>query len=151
MKVLEDEQICGDLLACLSGTKQQHSHDPARRVDAITQAVVAVRRHGHRLSQQLMQLFTSSIFQVERVACNRKRVHKPQSIAVSGQQLSVFQGRNCSGAKWCQVIPSSTKCCRLAHKLAQVFGVCLGNKYRPVCLHTVWACQITATQESAHV
>ncbi|KAL0055388.1 hypothetical protein WJX82_011614 [Trebouxia sp. C0006] len=42
MKVLEDEQICGDLLACLSGTKQQQSHDPARHVDAITQAVAAV-------------------------------------------------------------------------------------------------------------
>lgn len=57
MKVLEDEQICGDLLTCLSGTKQQQSHDPARRVDAITQAVTAVRQHGHRiLSHQLMHL-----------------------------------------------------------------------------------------------
>ncbi len=53
MKVLEDEQMCGDLLACLSGTKQQHSHDPARRVDAITQAVAAVRQHGHHVSYQL--------------------------------------------------------------------------------------------------
>jgi len=73
MKVLEDEQMCGDLLACLSSTKQQHSHDPARRVDAITQAVAAVRQHGHRVvSHQLMHLFGSSIFQLGRVACNRK-------------------------------------------------------------------------------
>jgi len=69
-KVLEDEQICGDLLACLSGTKQQQSHDPARRVDAITQAVAAVRQHGHcAVSHQLMHLLNSSIFQLEKVAC----------------------------------------------------------------------------------
>jgi endonuclease III len=71
MKVLEDEQICGDLLACLSGTKQQQSHDPARHVDAITQAVAAVRQHGHcAVSHQLMHLLGSSICQPERIACN---------------------------------------------------------------------------------
>ncbi|KAL0023064.1 hypothetical protein WJX79_007041 [Trebouxia sp. C0005] len=42
MKVLEDEQMCGDLLACLSGAKQHLSHDPARRVHATTQAIAAV-------------------------------------------------------------------------------------------------------------
>ncbi len=72
MKVLEDEQMCGDLLACLSGTKQQHSHNPARRVDALTQAVAAVRQHGHRVSHQLMHLLGNSISQLERIAWNRK-------------------------------------------------------------------------------
>lgn len=72
MKVLEDEQMCGDLLACLSGTKQHHSHNPARRVDALTQAVAAVRQHGHRVSHQLMHLLGNSISQLERIAWNRK-------------------------------------------------------------------------------
>ena len=74
MTVLEDEQTCSDLLACLSGTKQHLSHDPARCVEAITQAVAAVRQHGHCVSHELMPLFIlgTSIFQLERGACNTK-------------------------------------------------------------------------------
>lgn len=73
MKVLEDEQMCGDLLACLSGAKQHLSHDPARRVHATTQAIAAVRRHGHLfVSHQVMHLLGSSMFQLENVACNTK-------------------------------------------------------------------------------
>ncbi len=42
IKVLHDDQICGDLLGCLSGTKQYDSQDPARHVEALTQVVEAV-------------------------------------------------------------------------------------------------------------
>lgn len=41
--VLEDEQICGDLVACLTGSKQHDSQDPTCRVEALTRAVAAVR------------------------------------------------------------------------------------------------------------
>ena len=48
--VLADEQVCGDLLGCLSGLKQRESQDPALRVEALTRVAAAVRlfrmRHG---------------------------------------------------------------------------------------------------------
>ena len=41
--VLADEQVCGDLLGCLSGLKQRESQDPALRVEALTRVAAAVR------------------------------------------------------------------------------------------------------------
>ncbi len=126
MKVLEDEQICGDLLACLSGTKQQHSHDPARRVDAITQAVAAVRQHGHHLvSHQLIHFLGSSIFQLQRVACNRILGAQPTKHCCIWAAAVIILGQK---QRWSQVLPSGAKYCRLAQELAQVFVVCLGSK-----------------------
>lgn len=41
--ILADEQVCGDLLGCLTGLKQRESQDPALRVKALTRVAAAVR------------------------------------------------------------------------------------------------------------
>ena len=40
--VLADEQVRGDLLGCLSGSKQQDSQDPCQQVNALVRVVAAV-------------------------------------------------------------------------------------------------------------
>ena len=40
--VLADQQVCGDLLGCLSGLKQPESQDPALQVEALTRVAAAV-------------------------------------------------------------------------------------------------------------
>lgn len=41
--ILADEQVCGDLLGCLTGLKQRESQDPALHVKALTGVAAAVR------------------------------------------------------------------------------------------------------------
>ena len=40
--VLADEQICGDLLRCLSGSKQLDSQDPCQHINVLVRVVAAV-------------------------------------------------------------------------------------------------------------
>ena len=41
--ILTDEQVCGDLVGCLSGPKQRESQHPALRVEALSRVAAAVR------------------------------------------------------------------------------------------------------------
>lgn len=40
--VLADQQVCGDLLGCLSGVKQRGSEDPTLQVETLTKVAAAV-------------------------------------------------------------------------------------------------------------
>lgn len=40
--VLADQQVCGDLLGCLSGVKQHALQDPTRQVETLTRVAAAV-------------------------------------------------------------------------------------------------------------
>ena len=40
--VLADQQVCGDLLGCLSGVKQRGSQDPTLQVETLTRIAAAV-------------------------------------------------------------------------------------------------------------
>lgn len=52
--VLADEQVCGDLLGCLSGSKQQDSQDPCQQVNALVRVVAAVSPYQkHHCSLQI--------------------------------------------------------------------------------------------------
>ena len=46
--VLADEQVCGDLLECLSGLKQRESQNPALRVEALTRVAATVSLFSFR-------------------------------------------------------------------------------------------------------